>query len=136
MYVVVLVSTTNSNIQWFCCLMEFLQAIQRKSASLCCNPSNHKLELHTKCQIPYSSLGILSHYFIFYDTSSEYKAVQLISLSSCYLILSYPYLESRYGSPIMYLTFIVCTGKMRIKNSYVLRGLRHPLGEIIMNEYE
>ena len=37
---------------------------------------------------------------------------------------------------IMYLTFIVCTGKMRIKNSYVLRGLRHPLGEIIMNEYE
>ena len=37
---------------------------------------------------------------------------------------------------IMYLTFIVWTGKMRIKNSYVLRGLRHPLGEIIMNEYE
>ena len=37
---------------------------------------------------------------------------------------------------IMYLTFIVYAGKMRIKNSYVLRGLRHPLGEIIMNEYE
>ena len=52
MYVVALVSATNSNIQWFSCLMEFLQAIQRKSASLCYNPSNRKLGLYAKCPIP------------------------------------------------------------------------------------
>ena len=131
-----------------------------------------------------SRLGILSHHPIFYDTSSEYKAVRLISLSSCYLILSYPYLESRYGSPSMYrhikpvtqwhcnyptswdlnncfsytqdirtfsnscsvrskkssfyyVSHIYCLDwKNANKKQLCMRGLRHPLGEIIMNEYE
>ena len=132
--------TENSNKQWFGCLVEFLQAIQRESASLCCNPSNHKLKLHAKCLIPVNQdlvsqaitlypltllLNIKLSDFFHSQVATWFWVIPIWKVGTVHL---YTYI---------YVSHIYCLNwKNANKKQLCMRGLRHPLGEIIMNEYE